>query len=156
MTNPPKPIKTIHKEDAVFRLDKNGKWRQLDDEPFANRKIIKYFHSMIQKDEEGFFLQQEHEHFIEKVYFSYEETPLFVFGVIKEDGLILRLNTGEQIRLDPKNLFLKNDTLYVRNDADLIKFTENAMLSLAGYLDEEADRFVIDLDGKRYPIPVMS
>ena len=111
---------------------------------------------MKQQDEEGFFLQQEHEHFIEKVYFPYDETPLFVFGVIKEDGLILRLNTGEQIRLDPKNLFLKNDTLYVRNDADLIKFTENAMLSLAGYLDEEEDRFVIDLDGKRYPIPVMS
>jgi len=156
MTNLHKPVKIIPKEDAVFRLDKNGKWRQLDDEEFANRKIIKYFHSMIKKDEEGFFLQQEHEHYIEKVYFPYEDTPLFVFGVIKNDGLLLHLNTGKKIRLDPQKLFLKNDTLYVRNDADLIKFTENTLLSLAGYLDEEADRFVIDLDGKRHPIPVMT
>jgi len=152
MANEQKPVRVIPKEKAVFRLDKNGVWH-IDDEKFTNQKIINYFHSLIKKDKDGYFLEQEHRDFIEKVYFPYEETPLFVFRVIKrDDGLILCLNTGKQIKFDPEKLILKNNDLYIRNDEDLIKFNDNAVLSLADYIDDVDDRYVINIDGKRHLI----
>ncbi len=103
----------------------------------------------------GYYLEQEHEHFLEKVYFPYEDTPLFVFRIIKRDGLVLCLNTGEKIKLDPEKLLTRNDTLYIQNHGDLIKLNANAMLSLADYMDDVDDQYVIDLDGKRHLIPRM-
>ena len=154
MANKPKPVRIIPREKAVFRLDKNGNWRA-DDEKFTNQRIIKYFHSHIKKDEDGFFLEQEHRHYIEKVYFPYEDTAFFVSRIIERDGLVLCLNTGKHIPLDPQKLFIKNDDLYIQNGEDLIKFSENTLLSLAGYMDEVDDRFVIVIDGKRHIIPGM-
>ena len=152
MANKPKPVRIIPREKAVFRLDKNGDWRA-DNEKFRNPKIISYFHSLIKKDQDGFFLEQEHPHHIEKVYFPYEDTALFVNRILEGDGLILCTNTGKQIKLEPENLFIKNDDLYYRSGEDLIKFNENALLSLAAYLDDADDQFVINIDGKRHPIP---
>jgi len=154
MANEPKPVKIIPREKAVFRLDKNGNWRA-DDEKFKNQKIIRYFHSLIKKDKDGFFLEQEHEHFIEKVYFPYEETALFVTRIIAGDGLILCTNTGKQIKLDPEKLLIKNDDLYFQSGEDLIKFNENALIALAGYMDDVADQYVITIDGRRHLIPRM-
>jgi hypothetical protein len=111
---------------------------------------------MIKKDKDGYFLEQEHKHFIEKVYFQYEDTPLFVFRIIKrDDGLILCLNTGENIKLDPEKLLMKNDNLYIQNDEDLIKLNANALFSLADYMDDVDDQYVINIDGKRHFIPRM-
>jgi len=70
MANEQKPVMIIPKEKAVFRLDKNGVWH-IGDEKFTNKKIINYFHSMIKKDKDGYFLEQEHKHFIEKVYLQW-------------------------------------------------------------------------------------
>ena len=154
MTAEPKPVRVIPKEKAVFRLDKHGNWHG-DDGKFTNQKIIKYFHSHIKQDKDGFFLEQEHQHYIEKVYFPYEDTALFVNRIIEEDGPIMCINTGEQIPLDPQKLFIKNDDLYFQNSAALIKFNENALLSLAAYMDEADDEFVIVIDGKRQIIPGM-
>ncbi len=152
MANEQKSIRIIPKEKAVFRLDKNGVWR-IDNEKFTNQKIINYFHSVIKRDKDGYFLEQEHKHFVEKVYFPYEDTALFVFHVIKRDGLILRLNTGKDIKLDPEKLVMKNDDLYFQNDEDLIKLSVNAVLSLADYMDDVDDQYVINIDGKRRLIP---
>ena len=152
MINVEKPVKIIPREKAVFRLDKNGDWRT-DDEKFRNQKIINYFHSLIKKDQDGFFLEQEHEHFIEKVYFPYEDTALFVNRIFERDGLILYTNTGKQIKLDPDKLLIKNDDLFYQSGRDLIKFNQNALLALAGYMDDEDEQFVINIDGKRHLIP---
>lgn len=153
VTKQAKPIKVIPREDAVFRMDKNGKWRQMDDGgEFLHRKIIQHFHSSIKKDEEGFFLEQEHPYFIEKVYFPYEDTPLFVFRILREDGLVLRLNTGSKIPLDPENIFIENDTLYARQGEDRIKFSENALLSLTDYLEDTDGELTLQIDGKRHII----
>ncbi|QTA89016.1 MFS transporter permease [Desulfonema magnum] len=154
MADKEKPIVIIPREKAVFRLDKNGIWHT-DDEKFTNQKIISYFHSIIKKDKDGYFLEQEHEHFLEKVYFPYEDTPLFVFRIIENNGLILCLSTGKKIRLDPEKLLMKNDNLYVRNDEDIIKLNADAMLSLASYMDDADGQYVINTDGKRYVIPCM-
>jgi len=151
MANEPKPVRIIPREKAVFRLDKNGNWRA-DNETFRNKKIINYFHSLIKKDTDGFFLEQEHPDFIEKVYFPYEDTALFVNRIIEKDGLILCTNTGRQIELDPEKLLIRNDDLFLQNGADLIKFNQNALMSLAAYMDAEEDQFVIHIDGKRHVI----
>ena len=154
MTKEPKPIRIISREKAVFRLDKNGNWRT-DDEKFRNPKIIKFFHSRVKKDKDGFFLEQEHRYYIEKVYFSYEDTAFFVNRIIERDGLVLCTNTGEHIPLDPQKLFIKNDDLYIQNGEDLIKFNQNALHTLAGYMDSVDDQFVIVLAGKRHILPQM-
>jgi len=154
MKNEKKPIKIISKEDAVFRLDGNGVWHNTN-EKFTNQKIINYFHSVIKKDGDGFFLEQDHKHYIEKVYFQYEDTPLFVFHIIKRDGLVLRLNTGETVRLDPEKLLVKNDNLYIQNDKNLIKFNDNALFSITDYLDDVDGQYFINIDGKRHAISGM-
>ena len=152
MENEQKPIMVIPKEKATFRLDKNGIWF-IGDDKFTNQKIINYFHSVIKKDKDGFFLMQEHKHFIEKVYFPYEDTPLFVFHVIKKGGLTLILNTSENIELDPKNLIIRNENLYLKRDEDLVKFSENALVSLASYMEDNHNQYSINIDGKKYIIP---
>jgi hypothetical protein len=154
MINEQKPVMTIPKGKAVFRLDKNGVWH-INDEKFENKKIINYFHSLIKKDKDGYFLEQEHKHHIEKVYFPYEDTPLFVFRIIKKKGLVLILNTGENIKLDPEKLLMKNDNLYLKNNEDLIKFNDNALLSIADYMDGQDDQYVINIDGEKHLIPSM-
>ena len=154
MENQPNPVMIIPREKAVFRLDRNGVW-YIESEKFSNQKIINYFHSIIKKDKDGFYLEQEHKHYIEKVYFPYEDTPLFVFHIVKTDAINLSLNTGKHIKLDPENLIIKNDNLYIKKDDDLIKFHENALVSLACYLEDADDQYFINLDGKRYLIPWM-
>jgi hypothetical protein len=150
-----KPVITIPREKAVFRLDRNGNWHTGDGK-FTHRKIIRYFHSMIRKDENGYFLEQEREQVIEKVYFSYEDTPLFVFGIAEEDGPVLCLNTGERLRLDPDQLFVKGDILYTRRGEEIIKFTQDSMQALSGRMEAEGDDYVIQMDGKRRLIPKVS
>jgi hypothetical protein len=146
-----KPVRIIQKEDAVFKLDKNGKWH-IDGRKFTNPKIVNHFHSMIKKDRDGYFLEQEHAHFIEKVYFPYEDTPLFVFRVMAGEPLILSLNTGETLALAPDNLMIKDDNLYLQHEENMIKFNEDALLSMAEYLDEVKGQYFFDLGGKRQRI----
>lgn len=153
MTDKQKPTVTVPKEKAVFKLDKDGHWRNIDGEPFANKRIIRYFHSSIKKDEGGYFLQQEHPHFIDKVYFPYEDTALFVSRIIKGKELTLCLNTGERMTLEPGYLVQKGDNLYVENGQHRIKLSENALLTLAGYMEEDDGRYVLNIGGKTHPIP---
>ena len=154
MAQKQKPVKVIPRENAVFRLNENGDWFSMG-EKFTNQKIINYFHSAIKRDEDGYFLEQEHEHYIEKVYFPYEETALFVFRIIKGDETILCLNTGKKIKLEPETLVIKNDSLYVRSGMELIKFRQNALIAMAAFLDDEDGQYVITVDGKRHRIPLM-
>ena len=152
MENKSKSVMTISKEKAVFRLDRHGNWHT-DEGKFTNRNIIRYFHSMIRKDEGGYFLEQERDHVIEKVYFSYEETALFVFGIVEDGGPVLCLNTGEKLRLDPDQLFVKDDTLYLRYGEEIIKFNQDSMLALSNRMSFADEQYVIELDGKRRVIP---
>ena len=154
MANERKPVVIIPKEKAVFRLDKNGIWRSRSDGgKFTNQRISDYFHSLIKKDQSGFFLEQEHKDYIERVYFPYEDTAFFVNRIIESDGLTLCTNTAKRIKLDPEKLLIKNEHLYIQCEGDLIKFNENALLSLADYMDEVNRQYVINIDGKRHLIP---
>ena len=141
----------IPKEQAIFWLDKNGFWHT-EQGKFENRKIMSHFHSCIRLDEGGYYLQQDHRHFREKVYFRHEDTPLFVFYVLREDDIILLLNTGKRVTLKPKRLFIREESLYMHMGKERVKFTEGALITIANDMEDEKGAFFIRVKGRRYRI----
>ncbi len=142
----------IQKDDAVFRLDKNGCWRN-ENGKFRHKKIIHYFHSCIKRDRQGYYLYQVNENYAEKVYFPYEDQALFVFDVIRQNDVTLVLNAKQQIKLRPRKLFIKNDCLYMHMGEEIIKFAEQGLMKIAQLLEEENDQLYIRVKDRRYKIP---
>jgi hypothetical protein len=142
----------IPEAEAVFWLDKNGCWHN-EDGQFEHKKIIQYFHSCIKRDRHGYYLYQANANYAEKVYFPYEDQALFVFDVIRQNDVILVLNTGRKIKLKPRRLFMDNDCLYMHLDGEIIKFAEQGLLKIAQLIEEEDQRFYIRVKNRRYTIP---
>ena len=142
----------IPQEQAIFWLDKNGCWHNANGK-FRHKKIIDYFHACIQRDQNGYYLYQENENYTEKVYFPYEDQALFVFDVVRDKGIVLVLNTKKQIKLKPKNLFIKDDSLYMQMGSETIKFAEQGLMKIAQFLEDENDQFYIRYNDRRYRIP---
>ncbi|MBF0118646.1 MAG: MFS transporter permease [Desulfobacterales bacterium] len=124
----------IPKEQATFWLDKNGRWQNEHGE-FEHKKIIDYFHASIRCDENGYHLYQLTDEFEEKVYFNHEDTPFFVFDIINDDGIWLVLNNKDKIKLIPENLFVKGDSLYMKGEEHIVKFSERALLKVSGFIN---------------------
>jgi len=150
MTDQLKEI-VIEKEDAVFRLDANGRWHNQHGR-FQHKKVIDYFHTCIKKDSHGFYLAQERDGCLEKVYFPYEETAYFVFNVIVGDDIVLVLNTKQRLNLDPGQLCIKEDSLYLRNGEDIIKFTDRCMMKIAAFMEDRDNGYAFVFQNKAYPI----
>ena len=150
MPEQPKEI-VISKEDAVFWLDQNGLWHN-EHGRFEHKKIIDFFHQSIRRDEAGYHLRQQLEGSVEKVYFPYEDTALFVFDVIRGPDIVLALNTLKKIPLNPDKLFIKADQLYITEGEDLIKFTERAMMKMADLIEEENGSYCITVGSESYVI----
>lgn len=153
MENEAKTIE-IPRDEAVFRLDGNGCWHNADGR-FRHKKIIDYFHSSIQRDQKGYHLYQAHDNIIEKVYFNYEDTALFIFDVHQESDIMLVLNTKKRIKLKPGKLFIKDDSLYMHLGDETIKFAEQGLLKIAPLLEEEGDLLFIRSKNRRYRIPTL-
>ena len=147
----------VPKEDAVFRLDAHGRWHNKHG-VFEHKKIIDYFHSSIRRDADGYYLFQKHgDHAVEKVYFKYEDTALFVFDLINPDDFDktrLILNTKKEIPLDPKTLFIQGDNLYLEHDGHRIKFIDRALLKLAHRLKFDQQQYRLEFSGETYGIPI--
>ena len=143
----------ISKDSAVFWLDSNGRWHNIHGE-FEHRKIIDFFHSSIRKDKDGYYVAQTTESYQEKVYFPYEDTALFVFNVTQNEDIFLLLNTKKQIKLNPEELFIKDDSLYVKDGEELVKFTEQSMMKISKYMENDNDKYFIKINDKTYKIPV--
>ncbi|MFZ0242614.1 MAG: MFS transporter permease [Desulfobacterales bacterium] len=141
----------IPKEKAVFRLDANGCWHN-DGGRFENKKIIDYFHASIRHDADGYFLFQDRGICTEKVYFSYADTALFVFDVILSEPVTVVLNTGARFPLEPAELCVQNDSLYVIRGDQRVKFTDRSLLAVSDLLSFEGDAYVIRLAGRRHRI----
>ncbi len=141
----------IPREKAVFWLDGDGRWHNAHG-PFQHKKIIDYFHASIQKDQNGYFLCQETDDRREKVYFRYADTALFVFDVIWDDSLLVVLNTGKNLPLQPKHLFVENDALYLRMGEDRIKFTQRCLMNLSDRLEIKDGTYFIQINQKKYKI----
>lgn len=94
---------------------------------------------------------------MEKVYFKYEDTALFVFDLkIQKDSdeIHLILNTREEIPLDPEALFVQNDNLYTIYAGHRIKFIDRAMLKLADRLEFSENEYRLKFRDKTFEIPV--
>jgi hypothetical protein len=143
----------IPQEDAVFWLDKNGRWHNKDGK-FQHKRIIDYFHSCIKRDRKGYYLYQANGNFKEKVYFTYEDQALFVFDVLLEDEIILILNTKKKVGLKPRNLFIKNDSLYMRMGHETVKFVERGLMKIAKLLENENNLYYIRFKDRRYTVPI--
>ena len=147
----------IPRDEAVFWLDGRGYWRNSGGK-FRKKKIIDHFHSSISKDENGYFLCQQKGDVFEKVYFPYEDTALFVFDVTFNSAdpcskTTLLMNTGQKLTLNPQNLYIKNDCLYLNDGRDIIKFSERALIKISACIEEAAGHLYIDIDGTRCRIP---
>lgn len=145
----------IPKESAVFWMDKNGRWYNQHGE-FKNRKIRDYFHSTIKKDKNGYYVTQVRGNIREKVYFPYEDTALFVVNVQKDADVTLVLNTGKKIKLDPKRLFVRDDSLYLQQGEDRIKFSDRGLLKISDFLEFQGERYFIKTNGRTVAIPEKS
>jgi hypothetical protein len=147
----------VPKENAVFWLDAFGRWHN-EHGAFEHKKIINYFHSSIRRDADGYHLYQEREgNIVEKVYFKYEDTALFVFDLEKQEDsseIRLILNTKDEVLLDPKALFIQNENLYMTYAGDRIKFVDRAMLKLADRLTFEHNGYRLEFGNNIYDIPV--
>ncbi len=142
----------IPKEKAVFWLDTNGCWHNVHGK-FQHKKIIDYFHASIQKDQNGYYLTQSNGQIMEKVYFRYEDTALFVFDVeITNDNVLLNLNTQKQINLNPTKLFTHKDSLYMQLGDDRIKFVERALMKISKMMTSSDDQFFITIHHRKYKI----
>ena len=141
----------VPKEKAVFWLDENGRWHNVHGE-FQHKKIIDYFHSSIQRDEKGYYLFQERGNLREKVYFHYEDTALFVVDLIKDNDITLTLNTKRRVKLKPKNLFTRNDNLYMRMGKETIKFSERGLMKISDFLEFSNEQYFIKVKNRRYRI----
>ena len=141
----------IPKDQAIFWLDKNGRWHNAHGE-FEHKKIIDYFHSSIKRDENGYYLFQKRGDVQEKVYFHYEDTALFAVDLIKDKDTTLVLNTRKQIRLMPRNLFIRSDNLYMRMREETIKFTERGLMKISDLLEYDNDQYFIKVKNRRYRI----
>lgn len=144
-------ITCIPKENAVFWLDKDGFWHNRHGK-FEHPRIIAYFHGAIRKDEQGYHLYQQHEQVLEKVYFHYEDTALFVFDIRPDKGFTLILNTRKEAPLVPSALFIRQDNLYVSLESETAKFSERSLLKLSPYLQYDNDRIYLKSDDGPYEI----
>ena len=141
----------IPKDDAVFWLDKNGRWHNVNGE-FQHKKIIDYFNASIKKDEGGYYLFQERERLREKVYFHYEDTALFAVDLVKDKDITLVLNTHNRVKLMPQKLFTQNDNLYMRIGSDTIKFVERGLMKISDLLEFKDEQYFIRVKNRRYRI----
>lgn len=142
----------IPKENAVFWMDNQGRWNNRHGR-FEHKRIIDYFNRSIRYDESGYYITQIRGEIREKVYFPYADTPLFVFRIVGGDPLQLELNTGQTLPIDPRQLFIKADQLYQRQDEQVIKFSERTLMDLAPYLEETAHGLIFRLGDQGFPIP---
>lgn len=120
----------IPKDKAVFWMDEKGRWHNQHG-PFQHKKIIDYFNASIRKDRNGYFVQQSNGNVIEKVYFRYQETALFVVDLVMDDPIVLKLNTQVRLELEPEKLILCNDKLYYCLGDEIAKFNERSLFKIS-------------------------
>ena len=130
----------IPKEKTVFWMDENGNWNNAHGR-FENRKIIQKFNASITRDSQGYFVTQINGKNLEKVYFRYEDTALFAIDLIKDRELSLLLNTRNIVGLNPENLYMKGDALYMKDQDEWIKFSVRVLIKITKLMKESSEGF---------------
>jgi hypothetical protein len=147
-----RPVRIVAREDAAFWMDAEGRWRNRHGR-FENPRISRHFHASIRSDAQGYYLLQDHGDYLEKVYFPYADTALFVVDIIEDrDELQLVLNTGRRLGLNPENLFISNDCLYLRLGEHRVKFGGDCLVRMMRYMEFAGSECRILWRGERYTI----
>ncbi len=159
MAEPPPPgrreegfVIVVPKERAVFWLDRRGRWCNADG-VFRHPRISEHFHRSIRRDAGGYYVGQERAGGVEKVYFPYEDTALFVREVVFGEEIRLRLNTGLEIPLGPGALLACGEALYATHDGERIRFTERAMVQLSRAMTSSEEGLFLETRHGRHRIP---
>ena len=142
----------IPKEKAVFWMDERGRWCNRHGK-FERKKAIDYFNAAIDKDDGGFFVCHEKEGRLEKVYFQYEDTALFVMKLEMGSPVTLVLNNGSRVPLLYDDLFIQNDSLFMSFAEGCIKFTERCLLKISSMMEYEGEDCFISDGKRRFYIP---
>jgi hypothetical protein len=150
--DPNLPEIVIPRENAVFWMDERGRWHNRHGR-FEHKRIIDHFNRSIRCDSGGYYVTQERNGFLEKVYFRYIDTPLFAFRILPGDPMELELNTGEIVPLAPEQLFTHGDQLYQRHGAACLKFTDRTLMAIAPCLFEAPEGLCLRIDAGTFPIP---
>ena len=144
---------SVPKERAVFWMDRLGHWYN-EGGRFEHKKIIAYFNASIRRDAQGYFVVQIRGDLREKVYFNYEDTPLFVVDArLVGEQIQLILNTRETLPLAADSLFIHQDNLYMQRDDERIKFSDRVLLKLADRVEYDGNQYYIATSTGRSPIP---
>jgi hypothetical protein len=141
----------IPKENAVFWMDGNGRWHNVHG-LFRHKKLIDHFNRCLGWDADGFFVSQERGDIREKVYFRYEETALFAVGVVIGAEVSILLNTGEKTKIEPEDLYIKNDQLFMQYRDIQVKFTDRCTMNLSEYIVEKEGTYYFEFKDKRVMI----
>jgi hypothetical protein len=144
---------SVPRERAVFWMDRFGHWYN-EGGRFEHKKIIAYFNASIRKDAQGYFVDQIRGDLREKVYFNYEDTPLFVVDAhVVGEQIQLILNTRETLPLATDSLYIHQDHLYMQRDDERIKFSDRVLLKLADRVEHDGNQYYITTSTGRSPIP---
>jgi len=141
----------IPAENAVFWLDENGIWHN-ESGRFRKKKIIDLFNASIRKDELGYHVTQIKGKRREKVYFPFDDVVLFAVDFFIGKTITLILNTGEKCRLNPQNLLIQNDCLYMDNGEERIKFSERCLLKISKFIEYEGNQCFVRIYDTRHPV----
>jgi len=141
----------VPKENAVFWMDARGRWCNQHG-PFKHKRIIDYFNGAVYKDAKGYHVAQRSNGVLEKVYFCYDETPLFVVALLFDAPIKMILNTRAEIELIPAQLFLRNDNLYYRFGDEFAKFNEHALLKISERLTFDGAQYFLKVGSNRIAI----
>ena len=142
----------IPKEKAVFWMDGQGRWHNQHG-LFENKKIIDHFNASIRKDMQGYFVGQHRDGIYEKVYFTYQQTALFVTDVQWGNPVQMILNTGQRMDLSPECLFIRDDQLFHRKGDEIVKFTERTLTMISEAMTFAGDGYTILVNSMRYTVP---
>lgn len=75
--------------------------------------------------------------------------------MIQGNDVTLVLNTKRRVKLKPKKLFIKGDSLYMHMEDEIIKFSEHGLMKIANLLEDENDQLYIRFKNRRYRISNM-
>ena len=145
------PVIEINADDAVFWMDERGRWCNVHG-PFENPRIIDRFNRALHRDTKGYFVTQERDGIREKVYFNYVDTPLTAVAILGTPPQTILLNSRKRLTLDPSALYILNDTIFMREKDERIRFSERAMISLAPFLKETDQGLTVTIGDRCCPI----
>jgi hypothetical protein len=63
------------------------------------------------------------------------------------------LNTKKQVKLKPKNLWVRDDSLYMQTGEENIKFIERGLMKISDLLEFTNEQYFIKVKDRRYRIP---